>query len=148
MVILVKYWFVSVKYWFTQISSLVLFNRYLTNTNRYILDLHFKYRFIPFSILKRFNQYLTGTYRYILKSKIISKIGQISVKYWFSFSAIFNWYLTDSYQSIIAFYCFHVFLLVLIMNVFTIKVIVKENSFAWSLQRDELLQCWKFREFI
>ena len=31
---------------------------------------------------------------------------------------------------------------------FIIKVTVKENSLAWNLQRDELLQCWKFRGFI
>ena len=80
---LVKYWFVSVisvKYRFTQISTLMIFNRYLTDTNQYILETNIigkigevlvKYRFIPFSILVRFNQYLTNTYRYILKSNII-----------------------------------------------------------------------------
>ena len=31
---------------------------------------------------------------------------------------------------------------------FIIKVTVKENSFASNLQRDELLQRWKLREFI
>ena len=25
---------------------------------------------------------------------------------------------------------------------------MKENSLAWNLQRDEFLQCWKFKEFI
>ena len=41
LVILVKYRFVSVisvKYQFTQISTLMIFNRYLTDTNRYILE--------------------------------------------------------------------------------------------------------------
>ena len=40
-VILVKYRFVSVilvKYRFTQISTLMIFNRYLTDTNQYILE--------------------------------------------------------------------------------------------------------------
>ena len=36
--ILVKYRFVSDKYWFTQISTLMIFNQYLTNTNWYILE--------------------------------------------------------------------------------------------------------------
>ena len=48
-----------------------IFNRYLTDTNRYILEtkviskideISFKYRFIPFSILVKFNRYLTHTY--------------------------------------------------------------------------------------
>ena len=72
------------------------------------------------------------------------------VKHWFSFSALvkFNQYLTDTYRYIIAFYCSqNVFWLIFIIKVFIIKVTVKENSFAWNLQRDELLQCWKFREF-
>ena len=30
--------FISVKYRFTQISTLAIFNQYLTNTNRYILE--------------------------------------------------------------------------------------------------------------
>ena len=48
-----------------------------------------------------------------------------------------------------AFYCLHNdFWLVFIMKVFIIKVTVKENSFAWNLQWDELLQCWKFGEFV
>ena len=41
LVILVKYWFVtviSVKYQLTQISTLVTFYQYLTDTNRYILE--------------------------------------------------------------------------------------------------------------
>ena len=41
LVISVKYQFVSVilvKYRFTQISTLMIFKRYLTNTNRYILE--------------------------------------------------------------------------------------------------------------
>ena len=40
-VILVEYWFVLVilfKYRFTQKSTLVIFNRYLIDTNRYILE--------------------------------------------------------------------------------------------------------------
>ena len=38
---MVKYWFVpviSVKYRFTQISTLAIFNWYVTNTNQYILE--------------------------------------------------------------------------------------------------------------
>ena len=71
---------ILVKYWFTQISNLVIFNRYLTDTNQYILETNIigkigyvsvKYPFIPFSILVRFNWYLTDTYQYILKSNII-----------------------------------------------------------------------------
>ena len=65
-----------------------------------------------------------------------------SVKYRFSFSALVksNQYLTDPYRYIIAFYCLHnVFWLAFIIKVFIIKVTVKENSFAWNLQRDELL---------
>ena len=41
LVILVKYRFVSVvsvKYQFTQISNLIIFNQYLTDTDRYILE--------------------------------------------------------------------------------------------------------------
>ena len=37
-VISVKYRFVSVKYRFTQISTLMIFSRYLTDTNQYILE--------------------------------------------------------------------------------------------------------------
>ena len=85
---------ISVKYWISislyelyrlnigllRFLPLVLFNRYLTNTNQYILETNIidkisqvlvKYWFIPFSIFIRFNQYLTNTYRYILKSSII-----------------------------------------------------------------------------
>ena len=63
------------------------------------------------------------------------------VKYWFSFSALVksNQYLTNPYWYIISFACLHVFLLIFINKVFIIKVTVKENSFAWNLQRDELL---------
>ena len=60
LIISIKYRFVSfilVKYRFTQISTLVIFNQCLTNTNQYI------------SV--RLNWYLTDTYRYILKSNII-----------------------------------------------------------------------------
>ena len=74
------------------------------------------------------------------------------VKLWFSFSALvkFKQYLTDPYRYIIALYCLdnNVFLLVFRIKLFIIKVTVKENSFAWNFQRDGLLQCWKFREFI
>ena len=38
LVISVKYRFVSVKYRFTQISTLMIFSRYLTDTNQYILE--------------------------------------------------------------------------------------------------------------
>ena len=41
LIILVKYRFVSVisvKYQFTQISTLMIFSQYLTDTNRYILE--------------------------------------------------------------------------------------------------------------
>ena len=92
-------------------------------------------------------------YRKILSAESLPHLTLLSVrlvKYWFSFSALVkpNQYLTNPYQYIIAFFCLHVFWLVFIMKVFIIKVTVKENSFAWSLQRDELLQCWKFREFL
>ena len=30
----------SVKYWFTQISTLMIFNQYLTDINRYILEIN------------------------------------------------------------------------------------------------------------
>ena len=36
----------------------------------------------------------------------------------------------------------------IIIKVFIIKVTLKENSFAGNLQRDEFIQCWKFRESI
>ena len=91
-------------------------------------------------------------YRKILSAESLPHLTRSVrlVKYWFSFSALVkpNQYLTNPYQYIIAFFCLHVFWLVFIMKVFIIKVTVKENSFAWSLQRDELLQCWKFREFL
>ena len=96
-------------------------------------------------------------YRKILSAESLPHLTLLSVrlvKYWFSFSALVkpNQYLTNPYQYIIAFFCLHVFWLVFIMKVFIIKVTVKENSFAWSLhwslQRDELLQCWKFNEFM
>ena len=92
-------------------------------------------------------------YRKILSAESLPHLTLLLVrlvKYWFSFSALVkpNQYLTNPYQYIIAFFCLHVFWLVFIMKVFIIKVTVKENSFAWSLQRDELLQCWKFREFL
>ena len=80
----VKYWLsvsvISVKYQFTQIFTLVIFNRYLTDTNQYILEtkLSIKYWFIPFSILVRFNQYLANTYQYI--HKVILSVR--SAKYW------------------------------------------------------------------
>ena len=47
-------------------------------------------------------------------------------------------------------YYWHDFWLVFIVEVFIYikKVTVKEHSFPLNLQRDELLQCWKFREFI
>ena len=48
-----------------------------------------------------------------------------------------------------AFYCLHnIFWLDFIIIVFIIKATLKENYFAWNVQRVELLQCWKFREFI
>ena len=60
-----------------------------------------------------------------------------------------NQYLTDRYGYIIVFYCFHNdFSLVFVIKVFIIKVSVTRNYFAWNLQRDELLQCWKFAWFI
>ena len=92
-------------------------------------------------------------YRKIASAESLPDLTLLSVrlvKYWFSFSALVkpNQYVINPYQYIIAFFCLHIFWLVFIMKVFIIKVTVKENSFAWSLQRDELLQCWKFREFL
>ena len=59
----------------------------------------------------------------------------------------FNQYLTYTYQYIIASYRSHniFFLLILIHKVFIINARVKENSFAWNLQRDELLQYWNIQ---
>ena len=59
----------SPQYWFTQISNLVIFNRYLTDTNQYILGTNIiskigkvsvKYQFIPFSTLVRFSLQNSG----------------------------------------------------------------------------------------
>ena len=59
----------SPQYWFTQISNLVIFNRYLTDTNQYILETNIiskigkvsvKYQFIPFSTLVRFSLQNSG----------------------------------------------------------------------------------------
>ena len=38
--------------------------------------------------------------------------------------------------------------MIFIIKMFITKDTVKENSFAWNLQIDELLQCSKSREFI
>ena len=71
---------ILVKYQFTQISALVIFNRYLTDTNGYILKSNIigkigyvsvKYRLTLFSILMRLNRFLTDTYWFILTSKIV-----------------------------------------------------------------------------
>ena len=40
-------------------------------------------------LFKIFNQYLTDTSQYILETNIISKIGKVSVKYWFTPFSIF-----------------------------------------------------------
>ena len=71
-----------------------------------------------------------------------------SVKYQFLFSGLVksNQYLNDPHRYIIAVYCLHVIWFVICIVV--LKVTMKENSFACHLQRDESLQCWKFREFI
>ena len=42
----------------------------------------------------------------------------------------------------------NIFLLIFAIKLFIIKVAVKDSSFAWNLQRNESLQCWKFRDFI
>ena len=74
-------------------------NRCLTDISRYLTDtenqfykisvISVKYRFTQISTLMIFNQYLTDTNRYILETNIISKISQVSLKYWLNISLFY-----------------------------------------------------------